>query len=322
MANKQKQAHVEVPPQIQMEAAMRRLGDTMKDHVTTSLGVTAFVEHKNVPAESSKTHFSHLISFQKKKIINNIEDLRHKSIAIVGLSSTGALVAEMFTRTVKMSSMGRMYYLPDQVGMSKAQASRLHLRRLNPHVNIDSFHCDILDELDCDAFITTLLDVRLGRCQVGDDASAPKISTDLIICCLDNSVARLKMNQIALKLNIHLIDISLSPCNSYITIHTIFPGFSACMECHWNAAVAEEAALADAISQLSPAALPQSELLAAGLVSQCAMKLLLEYGEIIPFYRVDCLDVALSTYLYRPNSECANELCKSRQNEHRMVVAK
>ena len=51
---------------------------------------------------------------------------------------------------VKMESLGRMYFLPEQVGMSKVQAARIHLRYINPHVTLETLHCDVLNgEVKC-----------------------------------------------------------------------------------------------------------------------------------------------------------------------------
>ncbi|RHY04664.1 hypothetical protein DYB25_013063 [Aphanomyces astaci] len=162
-----------------------------------------------------------------------------------------------------------MHYLPEHVDMSKVQASRLYLRQLNPHVEIETLHCNI-----------------------------------------------------ALKLSIPLIDVTLSPCSSFITVQTILPGYSACMHCHWNDKYEAEAMVADAVSRQCPATLPQCELIAAGLVSQSTIKLLLEFGDQIPFYRLNCLDMDISTFWFKPNHECSEPMCKLKQAEYQLDVEK
>ncbi|RHY28578.1 hypothetical protein DYB32_005864 [Aphanomyces invadans] len=128
--------------------------------------------------------------------------------------------------------------------------------------------------------------------------------------------------EIALQLSIPLIDVRLSPCSSAITVQTIFPGYSACMQCHWSDKFEADAIVADAVSRECPATLPQCELMAAGLASQSAIKLLLEFGEQIPFYRVNCLDMDISTFWFKPNEECAEPMCKLKQSEYQLDVEK
>ncbi|RHY01902.1 hypothetical protein DYB36_010384 [Aphanomyces astaci] len=149
-----------------------------------------------------------------------------------------------------------------------------------------------------------------------------RLPMDAIICCVDNSTARSRVNQIALKLSIPLIDVTLSPCSSFITVQTILPGYSACMHCHWNDKYEAEAMVADAVSRQCPATLPQCELIAAGLVSQSTTKLLLEFGDQIPFYRLNCLDMDISTFWFKPNHECSEPMCKLKQAEYQLDVEK
>ncbi|ETV65821.1 hypothetical protein, variant 2 [Aphanomyces astaci] len=351
----------EVPLLAQMQQAMDRLDDVMKrqdvgDVVVTRKQSCLLKDHIEPRPDfanvkfSLKNRFSHLASFRKKKIIENIEDLKQKCVAVIGLGGIGALVAEMFTRTgvgkltlidhgvVKMASMTRMHYLPEHVDMSKVQASRLYLRQLNPHVEIETLHCNINDELDAEILLDVLQDCKLDQSSTADKPNRHhanhgtsthmqfRLPMDAIICCVDNSMARSRVNQIALKLSIPLIDVTLSPCSSFITVQTILPGYSACMHCHWNDKYEAEAMVADAVSRQCPATLPQCELIAAGLVSQStinfALRLLLEFGDQIPFYRLNCLDMDISTFWFKPNHECSEPMCKLKQAEYQLDVEK
>ncbi|ETW06602.1 hypothetical protein H310_02817 [Aphanomyces invadans] len=356
----------EVPLLAQMQLAMDRLDNNMTTQPGPLLDVAVtrkqsclLKDHVEPRPDFAsvkftlKNRFSHLASFRKKKIIENIEDLKQKCVAVIGLGGVGALVAEMFTRSgvgkltlidhgvVKMASMSRMHYLPEHVGMSKVQASRLYLRHLNPHVEIETFHCNVNDELDAEVLLDVLQDCKMHQTSTGptdqiglDHHSNPsharashghmqfRLPMDAILCCVDNSAARGRVNQIALQLSIPLIDVRLSPCSSAITVQTIFPGYSACMQCHWSDKFEADAIVADAVSRECPATLPQCELMAAGLASQSAIKLLLEFGEQIPFYRVNCLDMDISTFWFKPNEECAEPMCKLKQSEYQLDVEK
>ncbi|KAH9193297.1 hypothetical protein AeNC1_004723 [Aphanomyces euteiches] len=356
------QEHGEMPLLVQMQSAIDRLdafitneaklGDVpvmrkqsclLKDHVVPrpDLGSVKF---------TLKNRFSHLASFRKKKIIENIDDLKEKSVAIIGLSGVGGLVAEMLTRTgigkltlidhgafsvstilptngwflgrVKMASMSRMHFLPEQVGMTKVQASRIYLRHLNPHVEIETYHCDVTNELDADILLDVLQDCKMQQQTPQNNQMTFRLPMDAIVCCVDNSQARKRVNQIALQLSIPLIDVRLSPCSSFISVQTILPGITACLQCHWNDKYEGEATTADAVSKQCPATLPQSELIAAGLVSQSALKLLLEFGEQVPFYRLDCLQMDMSTFWFKPSSECCEPMCRLKQDEFKIDASR
>ncbi|KAF0700444.1 Aste57867_9028 [Aphanomyces stellatus] len=333
-----------------MQTAIDRLEDVMQSHagladVTMARKQSCVLKDHIEPRPdfasvkfSLKNRFSHLASFKKKKIIDNIEDLKQKSIAIIGLGGVGALAADMFTRSgigkltlidhgvVKMASMSRMFFLPEHVGMSKVQAARLCLRQLNPHVEIETVHCNVDDELDAEILLDVLQDCKMEQPPSLQKATAHQLQfrlpVDAILCCVDNTAARNRVNLVALQLSIPLLDVRMSPCSSTITIQTVLPGYSACLHCHWNDKYDADAATTDSVSKLCPATLPQCELLAAGLVSQSAIKLLLEFGEQIPFYRVDCLEMEISTFWFKPNGDCPEPMCRLKQDEYRGDLTK
>jgi ubiquitin-like modifier-activating enzyme 5 len=78
------------------------------------------------------------------------------NIAICGLSSVGALAAEALTRSgvgklllidngrVKMASILRMFFRPQEIGLSKIQATRLRLGSISPILEVDSLSADLL----------------------------------------------------------------------------------------------------------------------------------------------------------------------------------
>ncbi|RQM12048.1 hypothetical protein B5M09_004892 [Aphanomyces astaci] len=263
----------EVPLLAQMQQAMDRLDDVMKrqdvgDVVVTRKQSCLLKDHIEPRPDfanvkfSLKNRFSHLASFRKKKIIENIEDLKQKCVAVIGLGGIGALVAEMFTRT----GVGKLTLIDH--------------------------------ELDAEILLDVLQDCKLDQSSTADKPNRHhanhgtsthmqfRLPMDAIICCVDNSMARSRVNQIALKLSIPLIDVTLSPCSSFITVQTILPGYSACM--HYS----------------------------------FALRLLLEFGDQIPFYRLNCLDMDISTFWFKPNHECSEPMCKLKQAEYQLDVEK
>ena len=74
---------------------------------------------------------------------------------IVGLGGIGSVAAEMLTRcgvgklllfdydTVELANMNRLFFRPDQAGMTKTAASKQTLEDINPDVSFEEFTYDI-----------------------------------------------------------------------------------------------------------------------------------------------------------------------------------
>ena len=72
--------------------------------------------------------YSRLMALQRMGIVKNYEDIRHKTVAIVGVGGVGSVTAEMLTRcgigklilfdydTVEMANMNRLFFQPHQSG--------------------------------------------------------------------------------------------------------------------------------------------------------------------------------------------------------------
>jgi len=89
-------------------------------------------------------------------VVPNYEDIRHKSVIIVGVGGVGSVSAEMLVRCgvgkliifdydkVELANMNRLFYTPDQCGMSKVAAAKKSLGFINPDVEIVDFNYDIV----------------------------------------------------------------------------------------------------------------------------------------------------------------------------------
>lgn len=89
-------------------------------------------------------------------VVPNYEDIRHKSVIIVGVGGVGSVSAEMLVRCgvgkliifdydkVELANMNRLFYTPDQCGMSKVAAAKKSLTFINPDVEIVDFNYDIV----------------------------------------------------------------------------------------------------------------------------------------------------------------------------------
>ena len=89
-------------------------------------------------------------------VVPNYESIRHKSVIIVGVGGVGSVSAEMLVRCgvgkliifdydkVELANMNRLFYTPDQCGMSKVAAAKKSLGFINPDVEIVDFNYDIV----------------------------------------------------------------------------------------------------------------------------------------------------------------------------------
>ena len=75
--------------------------------------------------------------------------------------------------------MNRMFYTPDQCGMSKVAAARKSLHFINPDVEIEDFNYDITTMENFDHFMGKIKEGGLGGGGV-----------DLVLSCVDNFQAR------------------------------------------------------------------------------------------------------------------------------------
>lgn len=87
--------------------------------------------------------YSRLFALKKMGIVENFEDIAKKTIIIVGVGGVGSVLAEMMVRMgigklilydydkVELANMNRLFYTPDQVGISKVQAAKDTLQKIN-----------------------------------------------------------------------------------------------------------------------------------------------------------------------------------------------
>lgn len=80
--------------------------------------------------------YSRLMALKRMGIVANYEDIRKFSVIIVGLGGIGSVAAEMLTRCgigklllfdydkVELANMNRLFFRPEQAGMTKTAASK------------------------------------------------------------------------------------------------------------------------------------------------------------------------------------------------------
>ena len=85
---------------------------------------------------------------------------------------------------VELANMNRLFFRPDQAGMTKTDAAAQTLQDINPDVAIESFTMNI----------TTLKGFDEFKASVCDDQGASRV--DLVLSCVDNYEARMTINQV------------------------------------------------------------------------------------------------------------------------------
>ena len=85
-------------------------------------------------------------------VVPNYADIRYKSVIVVGVGGVGSVAAEMLVRCgvgkliifdydmVELANMNRLFYTPDQCGMSKVAAAKKSLSFINPDVEIEAYN--------------------------------------------------------------------------------------------------------------------------------------------------------------------------------------
>ena len=101
-------------------------------------------------------------------IVENFEEIVDKTIIIVGVGGVGSVLAEMLVRcgigklilydydTVELANMNRLFYTPDQVGLTKVNAAKLTLLKINDNVIIEDFHCNITENDNYKKFLENI----------------------------------------------------------------------------------------------------------------------------------------------------------------------
>lgn len=104
------------------------------------------------------------MALQKMGIVKNYEEIRTKTVAVVGVGGIGSVTSEMLTRcgigklvifdydTVEKANMNRLFFTPDQVKMTKTDAAAQTLRKINPDVIISPYCFDITTTKNYETF--------------------------------------------------------------------------------------------------------------------------------------------------------------------------
>ncbi|KMZ76214.1 Ubiquitin-like modifier-activating enzyme 5 [Zostera marina] len=266
--------------------------------------------------------YSRLMALQRMGIVKDYERIRNFSIAIVGIGGVGSVAAEMLTRcgigrlllydydTVELANMNRLFFRPDQVGMTKTDAAVQTLSDINPDVVLESYSMNITTVKGFETFTKSL------TCQ-NTHSSKHFIGVDLVLSCVDNYEARMVVNQACNEINLTWIESGVSEDAVSGHIQLLIPGETACFACVPPLVVAsgvdEKTLKRDGVCAAS---LPTTMGVIAGLLVQNALKFLLKFGHVSPYLGYNALKDFFPTMSMKPNLQCSNNSCLDRQREY------
>jgi len=240
------------------------------------------------------------------------------------LGGVGSVAAEMLTRCgigklllfdydkVELANMNRLFFRPEQSGMTKTKAAEETLIQINPDVEIDAYSFNITSVDYWQQFLTC---IRAGGKQ--------KQPVNLVLGCVDNYEARVAINRACLELNISWMESGVSENAVSGHIQFIVPGHTACFECSPPLIVAEginEKTLKR--EGVCAASLPTTMTMVAGMLIQNTLKYLLKFGSYSYYLGYNAMDDFFPRWEMKPNEECTNELCVKRQGEYREIEEK
>ncbi|GAB4860440.1 hypothetical protein Ancab_035600 [Ancistrocladus abbreviatus] len=270
--------------------------------------------------------YSRLMALQRMGIVDNYERIREFSVAIVGIGGVGSVAAEMLTRCgigrlllydydkVELANMNRLFFRPEQVGMTKTDAAVQTLTDINPDVVLESYTLNITTVQGFETFMSSLKNKKFCPEKEGS-------GVDLVLSCVDNYEARMVVNQACNELNQTWMESGVSEDAVSGHIQLLIPGETACFACVPPLVVAsgvDERTLKR--EGVCAASLPTTMGVVAGLLVQNTLKYLLKFGHVSRYLGYNALKDYFPTMEMKPNPQCSNAACLERQKEY--ILAK
>lgn len=270
--------------------------------------------------------YSRLMALKRMGIVDDYEQIRNKTVAVVGVGGVGSVAAEMLTRCgigklilfdydkVELANMNRLFFRPDQSGLSKVAAARDTLLDINPDVTFEHYNYDITSIEHFDHFIDRIQHGGLAerRAVSGDKAEGPPV--DLVLSCVDNFAARNSINSACNELGQVWMESGVSEDAVSGHIQLMRPGRLACFSC------APPLVVASGIDEktlkregVCAASLPTTMGIVAGMLVQNTLKFLLTFGDTSDYLGYSAMKDFFPTMTLRPNPTCGDNWCVKRQ---------
>eukprot|EP01137_Pigoraptor_chileana_P005311 Opistho-2@48229 len=212
---------------------------------------------------------------------------------------------------VELANMNRLFFKPDQAGLSKVAAAKETLQDINPDVAIDAYNYNITTVENFDHFMNL---IKTGSLSGG--------SVDLVLSCVDNFEARMAINQACNELGQTWFESGVAENAVSGHIQMIIPGETACFACAPPLVVAsgiDERTLKK--EGVCAASLPTTMGIVAGFLVQNALKYLLNFGQVSRYLGYIALRDFFPNMGMLANPDCDNSQCRIRQREYQERIA-
>ncbi|KAM7348810.1 ubiquitin-like activating enzyme 5 [Cochliomyia hominivorax] len=263
--------------------------------------------------------YSRLMALQRMGIVKEYERIRDKAVAVVGVGGVGSVTADMLTRCgvgklilfdydkVELANMNRLFFTPDQAGLSKVEAAAKTLTFINPDVTIETHNYNITTVESFDKFLDT---IAHGGLQEGQPV-------DLVLSCVDNFEARMAINTACNELSLNWFESGVSENAVSGHIQFIRPGETACFACAPPLVVAENIDERTLKREgVCAASLPTTMGITAGMLVQNTLKYLLNFGEVSDYLGYNAMNDFFPKMSLKPNPQCDDRHCQARQKDY------
>ncbi|KAH8397825.1 hypothetical protein KR222_003350 [Zaprionus bogoriensis] len=301
----------------ELQAIIAELKSELEEQRKSTRQVRERIERMSAEVVDSNP-YSRLMALQRMNIVKEYERIRDKAVAIVGVGGVGSVTADMLTRCgigklilfdydkVELANMNRLFFTPDQAGLSKVEAAACTLGFINPDVRIETHNYNITTVENFDKFLATIAGSGLQQGQ----------RVDLVLSCVDNFEARMAINAACNELDLNWFESGVSENAVSGHIQFIRPGETACFACAPPLVVAENIDERTLKREgVCAASLPTTMGITAGLLVQNALKQLLGFGEVSDYLGYNALNDFFPRMTLRPNTQCDDRHCLLRQQE-------
>ncbi|XP_004529727.1 ubiquitin-like modifier-activating enzyme 5 [Ceratitis capitata] len=302
----------------QLQAKIAELKSELEQHKNASRAARERIEKMSAEVVDSNP-YSRLMALQRMGIVKEYERIRDKTVAVVGVGGVGSVTADMLTRCgigklilfdydkVELANMNRLFFTPDQAGLSKVEAAARTLSFINPDVRIETHNYNITTVESFDKFLNT---ISTG----GIIIDTP---VDLVLSCVDNFEARMAINSACNELGLNWFESGVSENAVSGHIQFIRPGETACFGCAPPLVVAENIDEKTLKREgVCAASLPTTMGITAGMLVQNTLKYLLNFGEVSDYLGYNAMNDFFPRMSLKPNPQCDDRHCQERQKEY------
>lgn len=302
----------------ELQAKIAELKNELEQQQSATRAARARIDKMSAEVVDSNP-YSRLMALQRMGIVKEYERIREKTVAVVGIGGVGSVTADMLTRCgigklilfdydkVELANMNRLFFTPDQAGLSKVEAAARTLSFINPDVRIETHNYNITTVESFDKFLNT---ISHGGIQ-------PDAPVDLVLSCVDNFEARMAINTACNELSLNWFESGVSENAVSGHIQFIRPGETACFGCAPPLVVAENIDEKTLKREgVCAASLPTTMGITAGMLVQNTLKYLLNFGEVSDYLGYNAMNDFFPRMSLKPNTQCDDRHCQERQKEY------